>query len=162
MDKRESPVFPFIYETHYGDPNSAEFTARDARINSDLLRFICERLVNVKMFGNEFGTDHDFSLRIEDSHENDEYPHYVLDVGSRPDAPNTPLNKVVFDYCDNYSDGNGIHQERGKVTVYASSYVGNFSGKFAAVMLGRAYIDSLKEHFPDFFILIDDSQLSMP
>ena len=157
-----APVFPIIYEAVFGDKDNPEFTARDAAINSDLLQMICERLVNVKLNNGEFGTRYAFHLRIEDQHDDEERPHYVLDVG---DSANAEMLKSQLEvvYCDNYSDKDRtIKQARGKFTVFASQRVGNFTGEFAAVALARAYVDALKAHFPDFYILMDDKKLELP
>ncbi len=161
MDTK-APVFPIIYESVFGEAGNPEFTARDAAINSDLLQMICERLVNVKFNGDEFGTHYAFRLRIEDQHDDEARPHYVLDVG---DSSNQEMleSRMVVDYCDNYSDKDRtIKQARGKFTIFASRRVGNFNGEFAATALARAYVDALKAHFPDFFILVDDSKLEFP
>lgn len=161
MDTK-APVFPIIYESVFGEAGNPEFTARDAAINSDLLRLICERLVNIKLNDGEFGTRNPFRLRIEDQHDDEDRPHYVLDVGG---SINQELLEscMSVDYCDNYSDKDRtIKQARGKFKVWASKRVGNFSGEFAATALARAYVDALKAHFPDFFILVDDNKLELP
>ncbi|MBR0133753.1 hypothetical protein IJM16_00600 [Candidatus Saccharibacteria bacterium] len=158
----KAPVFPIIYESVYGEEGNPEFTARDAAINSDLLQLICERLVNIKLNDGEFGTRNPFRLRIEDQHDDEDQPHYVLDVGNSINQD--PLeNCVSVDYCDNYSDKDRtIKQARGKFKVWASKRVGNFSSEFAATALARAYVDALKTHFPDFFILVDEKKLELP
>ncbi len=161
MDAK-TPVFPIIYETVFGEEDNPEFTARDAAINSDLLQFICERLVSVRWKNGEFGTRYAFRLRIEDQHDDEDQPHYALDVG---DSSNQEVleNRLEVDYCDNYSDKDRtIKQACGKFTVFASRRVGNFTGEFAAAALARAYVDALKAHFPDFFIMVDDSKLELP
>lgn len=162
MDAK-TPVFPIIYETVFGEKDNLEFTARDAAINSDLLQFICERLVSPKLRDNEFATHYPFRLRIEDQHDDEEKPHYVLDVG---DSANKEMfcSQLVVDYCDNFSDKDRtIKQARGKFTVFASWRIGdNYTSEFAVVALARAYVDALKAHFPDFFIMIDDKKLELP
>ena len=157
-----NPVFPIIYESVYGEDNNPEFTARDAAINSDLLSLICERLVNVKLHEGEFGTSYAFRLRIEDQHDDETQPHYVLDVGNSTHKEMLE-SQLVVDYCDNYSDKDRtIKQARGKFAVFASERIGNYTGEFAAAILARNYVESLKAHFPDYFILVDSKKLELP
>lgn len=123
-----NPVFPIIYESVFGEDGNPEFTARDAAINSDLLQLICERLLSIKLHEGEFSANHAFRLRIEDQHDDETQPHYVLDVGNSPHKEMLE-SQLVVDYCDNYSDKDRtIKQARGKFAVFASERIGNYTG----------------------------------
>lgn len=158
-----SKFYPvFFREPVFGDAENAEFTQRDARINSDLLRAAVEFIKPKYDFYKGFYTGYNWRVSIEDQHDAGEpEPHYVLDFGEG-NLPTSVVKIIKIRYCDNYSaEGRTIEQNPGTFTVELSgSYFhdGRLAEDFAK-MFCREYIASLKRHFPDYYILCDTTQL---
>lgn len=150
-------MFPHIYETVYGDGVSDSlFTQRDAKLNSMLLRHVVQ---GVFTGDNDGGDEPQWRVRVEDRHDSEQEPHYVLDFGNVSidhgvDAI-VEKHKIITDYCDNHSDGRTIVQEVGRVTVTVWSGYGTESTFEACSGIRVFYChEALPECFPDYFINI--------
>ena len=171
-------VYPEIYNYLFGEKNNIKLTERDAAINSMVLRKAVT-LVKAKYSAKEgFSAGFDWRIIIEDQHDDEESPHYVLDFGEgKPNlrAENTFCNTVA--YCDNYShrkswiesrvvDGREQHlgledrlieQAPG---VFRVTVVGDFEPhmrEHIARVMARTYNEALEKTLPDYFITLDTS-----
>lgn len=153
--------YPTIIKAHFGDPDDKVFTFRDAEINTDILRAAIE-LVHPKCTAGHFSTGHPWQIIIEDRHDSEEDPHYILSFGERVediDEKTTRFTRRV-DYCDNYSTKDRqIEQAPG---VFSVTLIGGFWPKsiiWSTDLIAKAYIDSLKKNLPDYFILCNEDAL---
>ena len=153
-------VFPYIFKSIFGDEDNAEFTARDAAINSDLLRAAVE-ILNPEWdeAAKAWVTKYWWRVRIADQHYNETEPHYELEFGEGDVDSDDNSARIVIPYCDNYSSPERkIEQNPGEFIV---EVIGSFGENFAhhlALSLCVAYEKSLREHFPDYYILCDMSK----
>ena len=153
--------YPTILESKFGDPTDEVFTFRDAEINSDIL-WAAVRLVHPKCLSGHFTAGHPWQVTIEDQHDSEETPHYILSFGERVEEINEKTLRFVrkIDYCDNFSTkSRRIEQAPGVFTV---TLKGDFWPKsiiWSADVIAQAYIDSLRKNLPDYFILCNEDAL---
>lgn len=160
--------YPTIYQCHYGDAENPVFTAGDAKLNSILLRYGVEELFCGKP------TKYPWRVRVEDKHDGEDLPHYILDYGHEPkegggNPPSFLLDqfkssavKLSIVYCDNHSVDNEIKQEVGTATIWAyydergdepddEPTTREHMLKKAKAFAER-YKNALAETFPDYYI----------
>ena len=149
--------YPEIYQSHFGDSENAEFTRRDACINSDLIRCACDFFNVICIPAGESEDYESFtagvSWRI--CVEDETSPHYVLDIGENTKrvSPND-WTTIQVRYCDNYStDERIIEQSPGYFTIYAYIKHDPVRAKELAKKICEAYEESLRKHFPDYYII---------
>lgn len=152
--------YPTIFCTIFGDEEHPEFTARDATINSEVIREACA-MVRPRLIDGMFGTGRNWRITIKDRHDDEKTPHYVLDFGEG--RPEDPACTLEIGYCDNFSKGvNDIEQKPGTFTVEAAGDFGNYSKQLAATVVARAYAKALDRNYPDISVLVDDRTLDTP
>lgn len=168
-------VYPHIRESVFGDFANPDITTADSATNSMLLRFICKRMpVRYNGETGEFESEYPWRIRIEDQHDDEAAPHYVLDVSSHPvtkEGHSLPLSSersVTVTYCDNHSTLKSgrtlahpegvIEQARGhfKVAVWADCA---YDMKKVTIEVARAYVESMQKTLPDYFVLINENAL---
>jgi hypothetical protein len=157
-------MFPHIYETVYGDGSpDSDFTCQDAKLNSMVLRHVVRNLHSEDNQSAE--PQLGWRVRIADRHDNEDTPHWVLDFGNVPADPDNVAeatshlderHEIVTDYCDNHSDGNGILQAMGQVTVtvWAESKAGRNSYHVCTDISKFYCSEALPVCFPSYFINI--------
>lgn len=152
--------YPCIFKAVFGNEDNTEFTSRDAAINSDLLRAAIE-IMNPKWNSDMgcFDSAYNWRVRIADQHHNEAEPHYELEFGEGGTDPEESRVKISIPYCDNWSTPDReIKQNPGTFVVEVSGSFGQGFAHHLAVSICVAYEESLRQHFPDFYILCDLSK----
>jgi hypothetical protein len=102
-----------------------------------------------------------WSIRIEDQHDDEPEPHYVLHFGESTDEQDgsklylgTPLE--VY-YCDNKFGLNEqgvpvVAQAPGVARFYAAGNFGSMDTTEVKKKVAEVYAQLLRKHFPDYFI----------
>ena len=149
--------YPEIYQSLFGDSENAEFTRRDSCINSDLIRCACDFLNVVYDELNGFTSGTSWNALIEDEHDDEVTPHYVLEIGEqlkKIKATNRGWTTIEVRYCDNYSMPDRIIQQNpGSYMVKVCIIDDPVRSKVLAEKLCEAYEESLRKHFPDYYII---------
>ncbi len=151
-----SKCYPVIFKPPvFGDADNPEFTQRDARINSDILRCAVEYMEpEYNRFENSFKTGYNWKVTIKDSHDDEPVPHYELEFGEGKIDTACSVVLLTTPYCDNYSTQNRtLDQNPGTYTV---EVVGDFDqcrARGLAHAVCVQYEKSLRVHFPDYYIL---------
>ena len=167
-------IFPEIYRSLFGateddgftKEEAAEFTRRDAAINTVVLRKVVELMHPHFDKENGFTTGHTWRVVIEDQHDAESAPHYVLDFGENCADPEKCKcrESIEVQYCDNYSQPNReISQAPGviKVTVMATKLVAlMYSLANIKRYVARAYYEALVQCLPDYYITVDKDDLN--
>lgn len=153
--------YPEIYQSLFGDSENHEFTRRDACINSDLIRCACDFLNVICIPAGESEDYESFTagvpwrICIEDEHDSESSPHYVLDIGENTEKVSPDdWTTIQVRYCDNYStDERVIEQSPGYFIVHAYIEHDPVRAKELAKKICEAYEESLRKHFPDYYII---------
>ena len=148
--------YPEIYRTVFGDESDPVFTSRDACINSDLLRCACDDFLRIIVKNGEFTAETDWVVQIIDQHDNEDEPHYVLAFGENGEdlLGDEACFTYKVRYCDNYSKAErNIDQNPGTYTITNWIKKDRTIAISLAKRISIAYIESLKKHFPDYYII---------
>ena len=139
--------YPIIFETHYGDSENEGVTKCDAQINTRLLR---KARKDVFMKGH-------WRFRVEDKHDNEDAPHFILDFGYCVDQPIDSFKQtathLVVDYKDYYSrTADEILLNPGTVSVWAQRSYDNrqFPNGDPGIR------DALREMTKEYFAAMED------
>lgn len=158
-------MYPYYYKTKFGETGNPELTMGDARLNSRLLNVVLGVVKPKFKLDRWLGGSWKFS--IEDQHNSEDEPHYILSCGSEPDGTELNILKsctVNIPYVDNHSLENekgerAIEQAEGIITISAFGFFGDMTPSDMVNVLAEAYAEGLKEFFPDYCILLDLSWL---
>ena len=139
----------------------ARFDAKmDPGINSKLLRAIFEIMGTEYSAKTDcFASDMPWGVCIEDQHDNEKNPHYILEVGSGIYDERAPKSYFVR-YCDYHSvpgkkkKNNSIITDPGKwiIRIWLPKGCG-LSADDVAEKINLAYAKAMEEELPDYEIL---------
>ena len=139
----------------------------DAEINSKLLRTIFEDVLGLRydpkrdsfvlLHYDHTGIQREvaWGIRIFDQHDNEIYPHYILEVGSgeyRNARSNCVLTSMDARYCDYHSYLSKIETDPGKWTIQVW-LPADFDAESIIWNISNAYKKAMDEALPDYEIL---------
>lgn len=154
-------VYPYIYESVFGETGNSVYTASDSVLNADMLRAMTHMMPAT--FENGAWTAAERSvrrIRIEDAHDGEEDPHYVLDVGSKAEHALLPAideYTLVVKYCDNAMRQLNVMrrpeivQQTGRFRIYVDCGACKHSPHDIARTVARFYLEALRKNFRDLY-----------
>ena len=158
-------IYPYYHDYKFGDNEDQSLTEGDSRLNSFMLRAALDvvkpKFINGKWEGGNW------KVIIKDQHLDEEEPHYILSFGSNP-CPTGFVGPTSYSlrlpYVDNHSTTNEkgeriIEQAPGYATITVFGTGHDASSQEFANIMARAYIEGLAKFFPDYFILVDESDI---
>jgi len=158
-----------IFPEYHSDPvfglaNDEEFTKADAALSTDLLWTIVFEVLTgpyCKKSDGSQGFGRAWSIKIEDQHDDEPEPHYVLHFGESTEEQDgsklhfsTPLKAY---YCDNKFGLNAkgmptVTQAPGVARIYVAGDFGKMTESEVKSRVADVYRRLLRKYFTDYFI----------